>query len=416
MKRIFRIALLMMMAIVVASAKAQSGYTAVTGTINQCYATGSVQAYWVNQSSAPTLPTLNGSAFPQRVPNTINSSAQFTLSLADVAIVQPGPFQSQWNITVCAKAGSNPSCYSQMISVTGNTMDVSSFFTGAPIPQGCTMAGVASVTGGTANGLAVTATPTIGSVVVTAGPDSGHLIPVNSGSSSSLLDQAGGYTTIPTLLAAAPYDLTNGNCGDGVLHQSGLGEFTCDSGFAYAAPSQYTLGDGGDGGSLKLNNSSGSLTINFNGDAGSAEFAGAGGTVAINPNSTDSFDSANLKMVNVADGVDPADAVNVSQLTTVFTTLRLTSNVLNSIYQNTGTTNRQILASFNNAAGPGTGDTFECKIGATSPPTTIETPVSVFQAGSGATSGQMTCFVPPSNYYEIINGSTGTLMSWYEIQ
>lgn len=109
------------------------GYTQVTGTLVP-YANGSVTAAYINQSTAPTLPLLNGSVFPTYGATTFDSSGKFTIYLADDNIIFPTP--SQWKITVCQKGGSQPPCYTVTLTITGATQDISSQIAAAPLPQG----------------------------------------------------------------------------------------------------------------------------------------------------------------------------------------------------------------------------------------------------------------------------------------
>jgi hypothetical protein len=117
------------------AATAQSGYTAASGNLaGVCYQNGSIQAAWQNGNpTAPVLPTLNGSPFNQYIPNNIDSNGNFALNLGDVAIIQPNsPNLSSWNITACAKGGSQPKCFTALnVPVTGASMNLNSYFAGA---------------------------------------------------------------------------------------------------------------------------------------------------------------------------------------------------------------------------------------------------------------------------------------------
>jgi len=128
--------------------QAQTGYTSVTGTIAG-YAGGSVVANWINNSTAPIPPNLNGASFPYQAAGNMDASGNFALRLADTAVVQPSG--STWNITACAKGGSQPLCYTASIVVTGTTQSVTSYFTAAPLPgittPGAITAGSLTTTG-----------------------------------------------------------------------------------------------------------------------------------------------------------------------------------------------------------------------------------------------------------------------------
>jgi len=169
-KLIVRFAGLVTLGLLVGIAYGQSGKTAVTGTV-ACYANGSVQAQWINGNpTSPTPPNLGGQPFAQAVPGNLNSSGVFNLSLGDVNQIQPQP--STWNITACAKGGSQPLCYTASVAVTGSSMNVSSYFTSAPCP-----AGTQQITQLTQDVLATGP----GSVPATVVGANGALIPTNAG-------------------------------------------------------------------------------------------------------------------------------------------------------------------------------------------------------------------------------------------
>lgn len=115
------------------AARAQGGgYTQTTGT-KACYANGSVQAAYINQSSQPGLPLLNGSVFPQANLTNMDSSGVFSFYLADNFQIVPSP--SQWKFTVCAKSGGQPLCGTTQMTVTGPTQDISAAINAFPCPS-----------------------------------------------------------------------------------------------------------------------------------------------------------------------------------------------------------------------------------------------------------------------------------------
>jgi hypothetical protein len=119
---------------------AQSGYVTVTGTV-QSYAGGQITGSFVNGSTAPQLPLLNGSIFPTTIVTNLDVNGTFSAAVADNTVIQPNP--SQWQFILCAKAG-NPSqpCYPVTLTVTcvsnpscvSGKLDISSAFAGAPAP------------------------------------------------------------------------------------------------------------------------------------------------------------------------------------------------------------------------------------------------------------------------------------------
>jgi hypothetical protein len=113
------------------------GYVQVTGT-KACYANGSTQAAFINQSTTPQLPLLNGSVFPTTGVTNMNSAGVFNIFLADNNQVFPTP--SQWSLTVCAKSGGQPACGTTQLTVTvqpgGAPQDISSAIASFPCPGG----------------------------------------------------------------------------------------------------------------------------------------------------------------------------------------------------------------------------------------------------------------------------------------
>lgn len=124
--RFVRLLILVSLCLFPAIARAQtscgSGYTQVTGTYLS-YANGSVSAGFINQSSKPQLPLLNGSVFATFNNTNFDSAGTFSFCLADNQLVQPTP--SQWKITACQKGGSAPACCSQTVTITGATQAIS---------------------------------------------------------------------------------------------------------------------------------------------------------------------------------------------------------------------------------------------------------------------------------------------------
>jgi hypothetical protein len=118
---------------------AQNGYVTVTATVPN-YAGGQATGSFVNQSSAPQLPLLNGSVFATTAVQNMDNSGKFTMSLADNLIIQPTP--SQWQIIICAKSGNQGQpCYPVTITITcvgggctNGVQDISTAFSGAPAP------------------------------------------------------------------------------------------------------------------------------------------------------------------------------------------------------------------------------------------------------------------------------------------
>lgn len=118
----------------------QNGYVTVVGTV-PTYAGGQLDASFVNQSTLPQLPLLNGSVFPTNAVTNLDVNGHFSMALADNTIIQPNP--SQWGFILCLKTG-NPSqpCYPVTLTITcvsnpscvGSTLDISSAFSGVPVP------------------------------------------------------------------------------------------------------------------------------------------------------------------------------------------------------------------------------------------------------------------------------------------
>lgn len=106
-----------------------SGYTQVTGTYSP-YANGSVSAGFINQSSLPQLPLLNGSVFAQFNNTNFDSSGVMGFCLADNNQINPTP--SQWKITACQHGGGGPGCCTETVTVTGSTEDISTFLATCP--------------------------------------------------------------------------------------------------------------------------------------------------------------------------------------------------------------------------------------------------------------------------------------------
>lgn len=106
-----------------------SGYTQVTGTYSP-YANGSVSAGFINQSSLPQLPLLNGSVFAQFNNTNFDSSGVMGFCLADNNQINPTP--SQWKITACQHGGGGPGCCTETVTVTGSTEDISTFLNTCP--------------------------------------------------------------------------------------------------------------------------------------------------------------------------------------------------------------------------------------------------------------------------------------------
>lgn len=121
-----------------------SGYVNVIGTV-PTYAGGQLTGSFVNQSSLPQLPLLNGSTFPQTVILNLDVNGHFSGSVADNGIIVPTP--SLWHFVLCWKTG-NPSqpCYPVDIPITcvnnpscsNGTLDISSYFANAPPPNAIT--------------------------------------------------------------------------------------------------------------------------------------------------------------------------------------------------------------------------------------------------------------------------------------
>lgn len=144
--------------------RSHAQYTqASAGLSSVCYNNGSVTANWVNGNpTSPIQPNIGGGPFPQSVPGAIDVNGNFTLNLGDVNQIQPNqPNLSGWNITACAKSGLTPACYTaQNVPVTGATMNVSSYFSGAPTAC-AVVGGITQLTGD------VTAGPGTGSQAAT---------------------------------------------------------------------------------------------------------------------------------------------------------------------------------------------------------------------------------------------------------
>lgn len=114
------------------SAIAHAQYTTVTGTI-ACYPNGSVQAQWVNGSTAPIQPNINGGPFPQVVPGSMNASGVFTLTMGANTSIQPAP--STWKVTACQKGGSQPACTTVTgLTITGSSQSITSSFSSVTCP------------------------------------------------------------------------------------------------------------------------------------------------------------------------------------------------------------------------------------------------------------------------------------------
>jgi hypothetical protein len=113
------------------------GYVQVTGT-KACYANGSTQAAFVNQSTTPQLPLLNGSVFPTTGVTNMNSAGTFSFFLADNQQIFPTP--SQWSLTVCGKSGGQPFCGTTQLTITaqpgGAPQDISSNIAAFPCSPG----------------------------------------------------------------------------------------------------------------------------------------------------------------------------------------------------------------------------------------------------------------------------------------
>lgn len=115
--------LLFVLAIPVASRQQGQGYVQVIGT-KSCYANGSVNASFMNQSGSPQLPLLNGSVFPTTGTTNFDSAGKMSMYLADNNQVLPNP--SQWSFVACAKPGGGPPCGTFQLTITGpGPVDVS---------------------------------------------------------------------------------------------------------------------------------------------------------------------------------------------------------------------------------------------------------------------------------------------------
>jgi hypothetical protein len=110
-----------------------AGYTQVFGTGKTCYANGSVQATFLNQSTTPQLPLLNGSTFPTTAVTNFNSAGAFSFYLADNQQIFPTP--SQWTITACAHSGAQPACGTTTVTATGPTTDITPALTAMSCPS-----------------------------------------------------------------------------------------------------------------------------------------------------------------------------------------------------------------------------------------------------------------------------------------
>jgi hypothetical protein len=133
-----KILILLLLIVFTSRARPQGqGYVQVTGT-KSCYQNGSVQGAFVNQSTTPQLPLLNGSVFPTTGVTNMNSSGTFSIFLADNNQVFPTP--SQWSLTVCAQSGGQPSCGTTQLTITaqpgGGPQDISSTIASFPCPSG----------------------------------------------------------------------------------------------------------------------------------------------------------------------------------------------------------------------------------------------------------------------------------------
>lgn len=131
MKKLVLFVLLMVFPITLARGQG-GGYVQTTGT-KACYANGSVNASFINQSTTPGLPLLSGSVFPQTAVTNFDSSGNFAFFLADNNLIFPGP--SQWKFTACQKSGAQPLCGTTQLTITGTSpQDISAALAGFPCP------------------------------------------------------------------------------------------------------------------------------------------------------------------------------------------------------------------------------------------------------------------------------------------
>ena len=125
--------LLIVLAIRLTAGGQGQGYVNVTAT-KACYANGSVNAAFVNQSGSNQLPLLSGSVFPTTGTTNFNSSGVMSFFLADNSQVIPSP--SQWTITACSSPGGQPLCGTTNVTVTGTVpQDISTQLAAFPCPN-----------------------------------------------------------------------------------------------------------------------------------------------------------------------------------------------------------------------------------------------------------------------------------------
>lgn len=132
----------------------QQGYVNIIGTI-PTYAGGQITGSFINQSSLPQLPLLDGSTFPTTIIANLDFNGHFSSFVADNSIISPTP--SQWQLILCWKTG-NPSqpCFPVTITLTcvGNSscsngvLDISSAFANAPPPNAITQPITSSIVNG----------------------------------------------------------------------------------------------------------------------------------------------------------------------------------------------------------------------------------------------------------------------------
>jgi hypothetical protein len=134
----------------------QASFVTMTGT-NANYANGLMTANFFPPANSSQFDYFKYH-FPFTVSAPLNSSGQWSMSLADTSSVLPA--SSQWRLQLCSAVTSGAStCFSVTTAVTcinnvscsGTTLDLSSSFAGAPVPPGSGTVSSVTSTGGTLN-------------------------------------------------------------------------------------------------------------------------------------------------------------------------------------------------------------------------------------------------------------------------
>lgn len=196
LNRILRFVLLAGMLLPALSSQAQ--FTNVTALVkdanNNPYANCSYSVDFVNRSTLPQLPLIDGvGQFQTSFSGArCDAAGNLAVTVADNNRITPNDVVSQWRFSICDQTGK--ACFTAQLTITGATQDITATLQAASVPLPGTTLGNA-----TASSLAVSGNVTVGGTLSAATITATGLVSAFSSSGS----QIGKYSTLSSAIAAA---------------------------------------------------------------------------------------------------------------------------------------------------------------------------------------------------------------------